>query len=87
MAQSEKRDSQSDLTVQRPVCHVGGGVPGGDSAGSRTSDLGTADPGGRFYSVSPAVMVAVEGGKSTPSGELFNDIPDRVVDPLILVAA
>lgn len=28
-------------------------------------------------------MVAVEGGKSTPSGELFNDIPDRVADPLI----
>jgi len=32
-------------------------------------------------------MVAVEGGKGTPSGELFNDIPDRVADPLILVAA
>lgn len=32
-------------------------------------------------------MVAVEGGKSTASGELFNDIPDRVADPLILVAA
>lgn len=32
-------------------------------------------------------MVAVEGGKSTKSGELFNDIPDRVADPLILVAS
>lgn len=32
-------------------------------------------------------MVAVEGAKSTPSGELFNDIPDRIADPLILVAA
>jgi len=32
-------------------------------------------------------MVAMEGGKSTQSGELFNDIPDRVADPLILVAA
>ncbi len=32
-------------------------------------------------------MVAVEGGKKTPSGELFNDIPDRISDPLILVAA
>lgn len=31
-------------------------------------------------------MVAVEGGKSTASGELFNDIPDRIADPLILVA-
>lgn len=31
-------------------------------------------------------MVAVEGGKGTPSGELFNDIPDRLADPLILVA-
>jgi len=30
-------------------------------------------------------MVAVEGGKSTPSGELFNDIPDRIADPLILI--
>jgi phosphatidylglycerophosphate synthase len=32
-------------------------------------------------------MVAVEGGKKTPSGELFNDIPDRIADPIILVAA
>ncbi len=32
-------------------------------------------------------MVAVEGKKGTASGELFNDIPDRVADPLILVAA
>ncbi|MEP3482689.1 MAG: CDP-alcohol phosphatidyltransferase family protein [Fuerstiella sp.] len=32
-------------------------------------------------------MVAIEGGKGTRSGELFNDIPDRVADPLILVAA
>jgi len=32
-------------------------------------------------------MVAVEGGKGTASGELFNDIPDRIADPLILVAA
>jgi len=32
-------------------------------------------------------MVAIEGGKSTNSGELFNDIPDRIADPLILVAA
>ena len=32
-------------------------------------------------------MVAVEGGKSSPSGELFNDIPDRVADPVLLVSA
>jgi phosphatidylglycerophosphate synthase len=32
-------------------------------------------------------MVAVEGGKGTPAGELFNDIPDRIADPIILVAA
>lgn len=32
-------------------------------------------------------MVAIEGGKSTKSGELFNDIPDRIADPLILVSA
>ncbi|MFT5704029.1 MAG: phosphatidylglycerophosphate synthase [Rickettsiales bacterium] len=32
-------------------------------------------------------MVAIEGGKTTSSGELFNDIPDRIADPLILVAA
>ncbi|THB73895.1 MAG: CDP-alcohol phosphatidyltransferase family protein [Desulfobulbaceae bacterium] len=31
-------------------------------------------------------MVAVEGGKSTAAGELFNDIPDRIADPLIIVA-
>ena len=32
-------------------------------------------------------MVAVEGGKGTASGELFNDIPDRIADPLILISA
>ncbi|MDQ9011351.1 CDP-alcohol phosphatidyltransferase family protein [Acinetobacter gerneri] len=32
-------------------------------------------------------MVAIEGGKSTASGELFNDIPDRISDPLIIIAA
>lgn len=31
-------------------------------------------------------MVAVEGGKSTPAGELFNEVPDRVSDSLLLVA-
>ncbi len=32
-------------------------------------------------------MVAIEGGKSTSTGELFNDIPDRIADLLILVSA
>ncbi|MDQ2077798.1 CDP-alcohol phosphatidyltransferase family protein [Marinimicrobium sp. ABcell2] len=32
-------------------------------------------------------MVAVEGGKTTPAGEMFNDIPDRIADPLILIGA
>lgn len=31
-------------------------------------------------------MVAIEGGKKTLSGELFNDIPDRIADPLILIS-
>ncbi len=32
-------------------------------------------------------MVAVEGEKGTRSGELFNDIPDRISDSIILIAA
>jgi phosphatidylglycerophosphate synthase len=32
-------------------------------------------------------MVAVEGGHRTKSGEVFNDLPDRIADPLILVSA
>lgn len=32
-------------------------------------------------------MIAVEGGKRTASGELFNDFPDRVSDPLMFIAA
>ncbi|MBC7661178.1 MAG: CDP-alcohol phosphatidyltransferase family protein [Chitinophagaceae bacterium] len=32
-------------------------------------------------------MVAVEGGLKTPAGELFNDIPDRISDLVLLVAA
>ncbi|WP_076585096.1 CDP-alcohol phosphatidyltransferase family protein [Vibrio ostreicida] len=31
-------------------------------------------------------MVAVEGGKQTPAGELFNDVPDRIADPLLIMA-
>lgn len=30
-------------------------------------------------------MVAIEGGKKTPNGDLFNDIPDRVADALFIV--
>jgi phosphatidylglycerophosphate synthase len=32
-------------------------------------------------------MVAVEGGLKTKSGEIFNDLPDRLSDTLILVSA
>lgn len=32
-------------------------------------------------------MVAVEGGKGTAAGELFNDIPDRLADSLFLIGA
>src|SRR5262249_23754100 len=32
-------------------------------------------------------MVAVEGGLKTKSGEVFNDVPDRIADPLLFVAA
>lgn len=32
-------------------------------------------------------MVAIEGGRQTRSGEIFNDLPDRVADALIFVCA
>ena len=32
-------------------------------------------------------MLAVEGGMKTPTGEIFNDLPDRLADVLILVGA
>jgi len=32
-------------------------------------------------------MVAIEGGQRTPSGEVWNDLPDRLADPLVLVPA
>ncbi len=32
-------------------------------------------------------LVAVEGGLKTKSGEIFNDLPDRLSDPLILIGA
>lgn len=31
-------------------------------------------------------MVAVEGGKGTPTGPLYNEVPDRLADTLFLVA-
>lgn len=32
-------------------------------------------------------MVAVEGGRGTPTGPLWNEVPDRIADTLFLVAA
>jgi phosphatidylglycerophosphate synthase len=32
-------------------------------------------------------MVAIEGGRGSPSGEIYNDLPDRISDALILCAA
>ena len=32
-------------------------------------------------------MVAVEGGKKSPDGALYNEIPDRIADSLFIVAA
>jgi phosphatidylglycerophosphate synthase len=32
-------------------------------------------------------MVAVEGGRKTKSGEIFNDLPDRIADALLLIGA
>lgn len=32
-------------------------------------------------------MVAIEGGRQTKSGEIFNDLPDRIADALILIGA
>ncbi|MDO4696182.1 MAG: CDP-alcohol phosphatidyltransferase family protein [Neisseria sp.] len=31
-------------------------------------------------------MVAVEGGRKTPTGEMFNEFPDRIADSLFLIA-
>lgn len=31
-------------------------------------------------------MVAIEGGKSTPTGALYNEMPDRIADSLFIVA-
>ena len=32
-------------------------------------------------------MVAIEGGRRSPSGEIYNDLPDRLSDAMILLAA
>lgn len=32
-------------------------------------------------------MVAIEGGMGSPAGEIYNDLPDRISDALILCAA
>src|SRR5690606_23492802 len=31
-------------------------------------------------------MVAMEGGKQTPTGALYNEYPDRIADSLLIVA-
>ena len=41
---------------------------------------------GDYFATCLTAWFAVEGGKGTASGELFNDIPDRIADPLIIIA-
>lgn len=46
----------------------------------------------RMHSAAPACnlldgMVALEGGKKSPVGALYNEIPDRLADSLFIVAA
>ena len=31
-------------------------------------------------------LIAVEGGKATPAGALYNEVPDRIADSILLVA-
>lgn len=31
-------------------------------------------------------MVAVEGGKKTPNGQIYNEFPDRIADSVLLIA-
>jgi phosphatidylglycerophosphate synthase len=32
-------------------------------------------------------MVAIEGGMGSPAGEVYNDLPDRIADPLLIIPA
>jgi len=32
-------------------------------------------------------MAAIEGGLRSPAGEIYNDLPDRISDALVLLAA
>jgi phosphatidylglycerophosphate synthase len=32
-------------------------------------------------------MVAIEGGKKTKSGEIYNDLPDRIADAVVFISA
>lgn len=32
-------------------------------------------------------LIAVESGKGSPTGELYNEVPDRISDPIILIGA
>jgi phosphatidylglycerophosphate synthase len=62
--------------------------PGGSPAMSLTLLFGAAlGIQGRLLCNLFDGMVAVEGGYRTRSGEVFNDLPDRLSDPLILVPA
>jgi phosphatidylglycerophosphate synthase len=59
------------------------------SGGERTWMLVLAVAGiqGRLLCNMLDGMVAIEGGRQTKSGEIFNDLPDRIADVLIFVCA
>jgi phosphatidylglycerophosphate synthase len=59
------------------------------AGGDRASLLALAVAGiqGRLLCNMLDGMVAIEGGRQTSSGEIFNDLPDRIADALIFVCA
>ena len=49
--------------------------------------LATAGIQGRLLCNLLDGMVAIEGGRKTKSGEIFNDLPDRIADPVVFICA
>src|SRR5947209_6792682 len=87
------RLSPNSISIASIFCAAGAGVALYFSArvtdGERALLLVLAVAGiqGRLLCNLLDGMVAIEGGRMTKSGEIFNDLPDRIADSLIFVCA
>src|SRR5580704_9009176 len=85
VSRPNQRDAQSDLGGQRRLRRGRRGVAGVQARCDRPYRLRRCGSGPAVCNLLDG-MVAIEGGKKSSVGSLYNEFPDRIADSLFIVA-